>query len=92
MAPTATAASSLISTFFIGYFGNLPLALHDSETDFAVWCGYKYLNGGPGALGGAFVHARHAHAGLPRLAGWWGHDPTSRFRMEPGFWALNAGL
>jgi kynureninase len=65
--------------------GNTPLALHDSGADFAVWCGYKYLNGGPGALAGAFVHARHATAALPRFAGWWGHDPASRFRMEPGF-------
>ena len=65
--------------------GNTPLALHDSGADFAVWCGYKYLNGGPGALAGAFVHSRHARASLPRLAGWWGHDPATRFRMEPGF-------
>ncbi|MEY4762346.1 MAG: kynureninase [Pseudomonadota bacterium] len=65
--------------------GNTPLSLHDDGADFAVWCGYKYLNGGPGALAGAFVHARHAQAALPRLAGWWGHDPVSRFRMEPGF-------
>jgi kynureninase len=65
--------------------GNLPLALHDSGADFAAWCGYKYLCGGPGALAGAFVHARHDREALPRLAGWWGHDPASRFRMAPGF-------
>ena len=66
--------------------GNLPLALHADEADFAVWCSYKYLNSGPGAVGGAFVHERHAaDETLPRLAGWWGHDPASRFRMLPGF-------
>jgi kynureninase len=66
-------------------FGNLDLALHDSGADFAVWCHYKYGNGGPGTVGGAFVHARHADAGLPRLAGWWGHDKATRFQMGPEF-------
>ncbi len=66
--------------------GNVPLALHDSGADFAVWCHYKYLNAGPGAVAGTFVHARHAHAtDLPRLAGWWGHDAATRFRMGPEF-------
>ena len=65
--------------------GNLPLRLHDSGADFAIWCSYKYLNGGPGAVGGAFVHARHAEAALPRFAGWWGHDKTTRFQMGPEF-------
>lgn len=65
--------------------GNLPLALHDSGADFAVWCTYKYLNAGPGAIAGAFVHERHAHGALPRLAGWWGHDPATRFAMAPEF-------
>lgn len=65
--------------------GNLPLQLHDSGADFAVWCSYKYLNAGPGAVGGAFVHARHARADLPRFAGWWGNDKASRFLMKPQF-------
>ncbi len=65
--------------------GNLQLALHDSDADFAVWCHYKYFNCGPGAVAGAFVHARHANADLPRLAGWWGHDPNTRFQMGPQF-------
>ncbi len=65
--------------------GNLALSLHDSDADFAVWCHYKYLNCGPGAVAGAFVHAKHARAELPRLAGWWGHDPATRFQMGPEF-------
>ena len=65
--------------------GNLPLALHDSDADFAVWCSYKYLNSGPGAVAGCFVHERHAHAEVPRFAGWWGHDQKTRFRMGPEF-------
>lgn len=66
--------------------GNVPLALHDWGLDFAVWCHYKYCNAGPGAVGGCFVHARHADGfDGPRFAGWWGHDPASRFQMLPGF-------
>jgi kynureninase len=66
--------------------GNLPLSLHDWGPDFAAWCSYKYLNGGPGCVAGCFVHARHAQAwDLPRFAGWWGHDENSRFQMGPEF-------
>ena len=65
--------------------GNLPLQLHDSGADFAAWCSYKYLNSGPGAVAGAFVHERHARADVPRFAGWWGHDAATRFRMGPEF-------
>src|SRR5437016_3722351 len=68
--------------------GNVPLSLHEWNVDFAVWCSYKYLNAGPGAVAGAFVHERHAtNTRLPRLAGWFGNDPSTRFRLhlEPEF-------
>lgn len=64
--------------------GNLQLRLHDWGPDFACWCGYKYLNSGPGGLSGIFVHERHAQAtDLPRFAGWWGHNKDNRFKMPP---------
>ena len=63
--------------------GNVPLSLHQWNVDFAVWCSYKYLNAGPGAVAGAFVHERHAtNTKLPRLAGWFGNDPNTRFRLH----------
>lgn len=66
--------------------GNLELQLHDGAPDFAVWCSYKYLNGGPGCIAGCFVHARHAQSfDLPRFAGWWGHDERTRFEMPSSF-------
>ncbi len=66
--------------------GNMPLSLHDHDADFAVWCSYKYLNAGPGAIGGCFVHERNIRAApSSRLHGWWGHEAATRFRMEPHF-------
>ena len=66
--------------------GNIPLHLHDWDPDFGVWCSYKYLNGGPGCVGGCFVHERHSRSwNLPRFAGWWGHDEKIRFQMGPEF-------
>jgi kynureninase len=66
--------------------GNVALDIHGADVDFAAWCSYKYLNGGPGCVGGAFVHERHSRrTDLPRLAGWWGHDKATRFQMGPEF-------
>lgn len=76
---------------FVGFdlahaVGNVPLSLHDWGVDFAVWCHYKYMNAGPGAAAGAFVHQRHfAQSDIPRLEGWWGQNKTNRFRMTPDF-------
>jgi kynureninase len=90
--PAITAAAQkhgiTVGVDFAHAVGNLPLALHEWNVDFAVWCSYKYLNAGPGAVAGAFVHERHAtNTKLPRLAGWFGNDPNTRFRMhlEPEF-------
>jgi kynureninase len=66
--------------------GNVELQLHDWNVDFACWCNYKYLNSGPGAIAGVFIHERyHADTSIPRLAGWWGYDKATRFKMEKGF-------
>lgn len=96
----ATHARGCVSGFDLAHsIGNTPLSLHDSGADFAVWCSYKYLNGGPGAIGGCFIPERHAQAqsrtqhsgGVPgaRLAGWWGHELQTRFLMEPQFRAAD---
>jgi len=64
--------------------GNVPLHLHDWDVDFAAWCSYKYLNSGPGAVAGTFVHEKHLdNASIPRLEGWWSTDPATRFEMGP---------
>ncbi|MEZ4933908.1 MAG: kynureninase [Saprospiraceae bacterium] len=66
--------------------GNLNLNLHEDNIDFACWCTYKYLNAGPGSVGGCFVHERHAfNFDLPRFAGWWGHNKATRFGMRDDF-------
>lgn len=65
--------------------GNIPLQLHNWNVDFACWCTYKYLNSGPGAIGGVFIHERHHDPRLPRFAGWWGYDKPTRFLMQKGF-------
>jgi kynureninase len=66
--------------------GNLKLGLHEWGVDFAAWCGYKYLNGGPGAPSGVFIHERHlGQRDIPRFEGWWGHDKSTRFEMPDQF-------
>ena len=66
--------------------GNLVMNLHDWEVDFAVWCSYKYLNGGPGAIAGCFVHENHiTDSNIPKFLGWWGQDKETRFLMEHEF-------
>jgi kynureninase len=79
------AAGAIVGFDLAHAVGNLPLRLHDSGADFAVWCHYKYMNSGPGAVAGCFVHERHARTDRPRFAGWWGHDQATRFRMGPEF-------
>ncbi len=86
---TAARKHSIVAGFDLAHaIGNVPLSLHDWNVDFAVWCSYKYLNAGPGAVAGAFIHERHAsNTSLPRFAGWFGNDPNKRFRLhlEPDF-------
>lgn len=66
--------------------GNIPLQLHNWDMDFACWCTYKYMNSGPGSLGGCFINEHHAtNQDLPRLAGWWGQERATRFQMKPEF-------
>ena len=66
--------------------GNIEMHLHDWDVDFACWCSYKYLNSGPGNIAGAYIHQRFvSDASLPRMAGWWGYDKDSRFKMEKDF-------
>jgi kynureninase len=82
----ARAAGAVTGIDLAHAIGNVPLRLHDWDADFAVWCSYKYLNAGPGAVGGCFVHERHAtRRDLPRFAGWWGHSKVQRFDMGPDF-------
>ncbi len=75
---------------FVGFdlahaIGNVKLELHSWDVDFAVWCSYKYLNSGPGSVGGAFIHEKHHNSDMPRFSGWWGHNKQDRFEMPDAF-------
>lgn len=85
IAQAAHSVGAYMGTDLAHAIGNVPLQLHDWNVDFACWCTYKYLNSGPGGVGGAFVHQKHHHSNLPRQAGWWGHAEEERFKMLPGF-------
>ncbi|MFI5171201.1 MAG: kynureninase [Chitinophagales bacterium] len=87
-----TAAAKNASTEInVGYdlahaAGNVELVLHNWGVDFGLWCGYKYLNSGPGGVSGVFIHEKHANNNsLPRLSGWWGNEESTRFKMQKGF-------
>ena len=86
IASSARAAGAAVGFDLAHAVGNVPLALHDSGADFAVWCSYKYLNSGAGAVAGAFVHERHhQQRDIPRFEGWWGHRADTRFQMGDRF-------
>ncbi len=80
----AHAAGALVGWDAAHSIGATPHSFHGDGVDFAVWCSYKYLNAGPGAPGGLFVHERHFDR-TPGLPGWWGHDKATQFEMAPTF-------
>ena len=83
----ATHAAGAIAGFDLAHAaGNVELKLHEWQVDFACWCSYKYLNSGPGAVGGVFINKHyHTDIALMRYAGWWGYDKAIRFKMQKGF-------
>lgn len=81
----AKAAGAMVGFDLAHAAGNVEVHLHDWDVDFACWCSYKYLNSGPGAIGGVFIHEKNHDKDWPRFAGWWGYDKPTRFKMEKGF-------
>ena len=82
----ADASGCVIGLDLAHAIGNVPMSLHEWAPDFAIWCTYKYLNTGPGSVGGAFVHSRHLdYGGKKQLLGWWSHEEATRFKMTPKF-------
>jgi kynureninase len=80
------AAGAMVGLDLAHGAGNIPLQLHDWNVDFACWCSYKYLNSGPGGISGVYIHERyHRQPDIPRFAGWWGYDKSTRFLMQKGF-------
>ncbi len=93
IAAAARRAGAVVGFDLAHTIGNVPLRCVIRGADFAVWCSYKYLNAGPGAIGGCFVHPRHfGEPPRPRLSGWWGHDSATRFDMAPQFNAAHGAL
>ena len=85
IAQAATKANVKVGFDLAHAVGNIALSLHDWQVDFAVWCSYKYLNAGPGGVGGIFVHQKHATTHLSRFGGWWAQQEDERFQMKKGF-------
>jgi kynureninase len=86
IAQAAQAADAKVGFDLAHAAGNVPLQLHNWNVDFACWCNYKYLNSGPGAIGGAFIHERyHNDTSLQRFGGWWGYEKETQFLMKSGF-------
>jgi kynureninase len=85
IAAAARAAGAAMGLDLAHAAGNVPLHLHNWNIDFACWCSYKYLNAGPGAVGGVFIHERHHHESINRFAGWWGNRRDTQFLMEKVF-------
>lgn len=80
------AAGAMVGWDLAHAVGNVTLALHDWDVDFAAWCSYKYMNSGPGNASGVFINKKHlGQDQIPRFEGWWGTKKETRFLMKPVF-------